>query len=101
MAPATRKALDQRNEPGRRLRKGIPALAEMATVFATEEAAVEYLLGEGVLTIPTCPTCGRQCLRKGRSWGYRCQADKFNQSLVSVLVPSILTDLQQLTTRVV
>jgi hypothetical protein len=33
-------------------RKGIPSLEEMATVFATEEAAFQYLFVENVLTVP-------------------------------------------------
>jgi hypothetical protein len=46
MAPASRTAIDLRNEVDYFLRKGIPILAEMATVFATEEAAFQYLLAE-------------------------------------------------------
>jgi hypothetical protein len=84
MPPANRKELAVRSARDQRLRKGIPSLAEMAPMFASEEAAVTYLLAQNVLTVPNCPTCGRQCRRRGVSWVYRCQADKFTASLVSL-----------------
>jgi hypothetical protein len=92
MAPA-RKALGVRSARDRRIRKGLPALAEMAPFFASEDAAVEYLLAQNVLTVPTCPTCGRDCIRKGASRLYRCQRDKYQASLVSLSISSDLNPL--------
>ena len=97
MAPAKRKALDVRSVKDKRRRKGLPNLAEMAHLFVTEDAAVEYLLVQNVVTIPICTTCEIPCLRKGCTWVYRCQKHKFQASLVS---PSDLTnslDLSDLT----
>ena len=43
MALANRKTLGERSARDRQLRKGIPTLAEMAPIIASEEAAVGYL----------------------------------------------------------
>jgi hypothetical protein len=85
MAPANRKAIGQRTDRDQRLRKGIPTLAEMTAVFASEEAAVQYLLDENVLTIPVCPTCNRDCTKRPGKWLYRCQPHKYSKSIVSFL----------------
>ena len=100
MAPKRRKTNDERSAASQRIRKGMPTYAEMSPYFASEQAAVEYLLVQDVLTIPTCPTCGRGCLRKGETWMYRCQTHKVQKSLVSLTGLTYTTDLlKTLTSR--
>ena len=92
MAPANRKTLAERSAGDQRLRKGLPSIAEMAQFFASEDAAIEYLLARDVLTVPNCTTCGVPCLRKAHTWIYRCQRHKYSISLVSLSVNNIGSD---------
>ena len=98
MAPQKRKTMAERTNAEKRIRKGMPTFAEMTPFFASEGAAVEYLLDQNVLTIPTCATCGHGCLRRGATWKYRCQLHNYQTSLVRLSGLTFSSDLIQMLT---
>jgi len=76
--------LAERTAQSKAMRKGVPAIAEMSEVFASEEASFVYLLAKGVLDIPHCSHCGSGCLRRSiTSFVYRCRPCNFSISILA------------------
>ena len=68
------KDLASASRAAKKARKGVPTLEEMAPHWKDDDCAVTYLIGVGVLTIPTCKLWGRQCRKEdGKKFTYRCR----------------------------
>ena len=73
---ATTTKLEDRSNSDKKARNGMPSAFEMKAIFASEEAAFEYLCERDVFPAPPCSSCGLRTSRRPGSFMYRCFACK-------------------------
>ena len=68
-----RTEMKDRSNPDKIRRKGVPSAAELWPLFNCPLLAQEYLIARGVLKIPICKNCRRECKRRQDTINiYRC-----------------------------
>ena len=75
---------ERRSEQAQLLNNGVPSQQELQGIFDDCTAAVLYLLAQGVLNIPVCPSCDSQCSPRGPDapYIYRCRACSYSTSIL-------------------
>ena len=70
-----RTEMKDRSNPDKIRRKGVPSYVELMHLFNCPLLAQMYLIARGVLKIPICKNCGKECKRRQDAINiYRCRS---------------------------